>query len=397
MFRIKQRVAELTPMLKEKGRSPISLSMGAPTQMPPKFALDKLSEAIYQEGEHTYSSPKGELYLIEAIQERMKKQYGVNLEKNEIHSLIGSKEGIANFIRELCNPTTNTENKDIIMVPDPGYASYSQMIGVSGGRAYSVPLTKENNYMPNLEEVFLNMDKEGFDRKKVKALIINYPNNPLGAVCTKEYLQSAVDFCKKYNLILISDAAYIDMGFVNTEKPASALICRDAKDVTIEFYSMSKSYAMTGWRIGWACGNAELVGMLGKIKSTIDSGIFKPLQIAASAILNTKEGDEYIEQSVKSFEIKQNILLKGFEELGWDIKNLNIPKATFYLWLPIPKKYNTSEEFTKDVLEKSGIVLVPGSAFGKYGEGWFRISAVTTDDNLKEVINRLKIDGFTFE
>jgi LL-diaminopimelate aminotransferase len=187
------------------------------------------------------------------------------------------------------------------------------------------------------------------------------------------------------------------MGFVNTEKPASALICRDAKDVTIEFYSMSKSYAMTGWRIGWACGNAELVGMLGKIKSTIDSGIFKPLQIAASAILNTKEGDEYIEQSVKSFEIKQNILLKGFEELGWDIKNLNIPKATFYLWLPIPKKYNTSEEFTKDVLEKSGIVLVPGSAFGKYGEGWFRISAVTTDDNLKEVINRLKIDGFTFE
>ena len=209
MFRIKQRTAELTPMLKEKGRSPISLSMGAPVQMPPKFALDKLNEAIYKEGMHTYSSPKGEMFLTNAIQERMKKRYGVELEKTEIHSLIGSKEGIANFIRELCNPTTVVENKDIIMVPDPGYASYSQMIEVSGGRAYPIPLTKENNYMPDLDTVYANMEKEGFDSRKVKAVILNYPNNPLGATCTKEYLQKAVDFCKNHKIILMSDAPSI--------------------------------------------------------------------------------------------------------------------------------------------------------------------------------------------
>lgn len=397
MFKIKQRTAELTEELTSKGRAPISLAMGAPVQPPPKFAIDKLVDILQnQSNVHTYSSPKGEVVLINAIQERMKKRYGVELDKTEIHSLIGSKEGIANFIRELCNPQKNLNDRDIIMVPDPGYASYSQMIEVSGGRAYSIPLTKENNYMPDLEKVYQGMNSEGFDNSKVKAVIINYPNNPLGATCTKEYLQEAVNFCKKHNIILMSDAAYIDMGFDGTEMPSSALVCEGAKDVTIEFYSFSKPYAMTGWRVGWACGNQELVSMLGKMKSTIDSGIFKPLQMTCAAILNTQEGDEYIKESVKHFEKKQKILTEGFKELGWDIDNLYIPTATFYLWLPIPKKYKTSEDFTNDTLTKSGVVFVPGSAFGKYGEGWFRISIVTTEDNLREVIRRLKEDGFRF-
>ena len=327
----------------------------------------------------------------------MKMRYGVELDKTEIHSLIGSKEGIANFIRALCNPTTVEKEKDIIMIPDPGYASYGEMIKVSGGLGYSVPLTKENNYMPDLEEVFEQISKDGYDNKKVKALIINYPNNPLGATCTVEYLQKAVDFCKKHNIILMSDAAYIDMGFEGTEMPVSALTCDGAKDVTIEFYSFSKPYAMTGWRLGWACGNKELVGMLGKIKSVIDSGIYKPLQMAGAAVLNSIEGDEYIVKARKGFKVKQDILTQGFKELGWDIDNLYIPSATFYLWLPIPPKYKKSEDFTNDVLKTSGVVLVPGSAFGKYGEGWFRISAVSADGQLREVIDRLKTDGFRFE
>ena len=149
------------------------------------------------------------------------------------------------------------------------------MIKVSGGLSYSVPLTKENSYMPDLEEVYEQIKKDGYKQSKVKALIINYPNNPLGAGCTKEYLQKAVDFCKKHNIILIRDAAYIDIGFEGTEKPHSVLECNSAKDIAIEFFSFSKPYAMTGWRIGWACGNNELVGILGKLKSTIDSGIFK--------------------------------------------------------------------------------------------------------------------------
>lgn len=397
MFRIKQRASELTPMLKEKNRAPIFLSMGAPVQNPPKFVTDKIIEVLRTPSVHTYSTPKGESVLIDAIQQRMKNKYDVDLEKSEIFSLIGSKEGIANFIRALCNPTTKDEDKDIIMIPDPGYASYGEMIKVSGGKSYSVPLTKENNYMPDLEETFEQLKKDGFNQEKVKALIINYPNNPLGAGCTKEYLQKTVDFCKKHNIILMSDAAYIDIGFEGNERPYSALECDGAKDVTIEFFSFSKPYAMTGWRLGWACGNAELVGMLGKLKSTIDSGIFKPIQMAGAAILNSKEGDEYIIESAKGFQKKQEILTKGFKELGWDIDNLYIPTATFYLWLPIPPKYKTSVDFTNDVLETSGVVLVPGNAFGKYGEGWFRISAVCENEKLEEVIQRLKTDGFRFE
>lgn len=398
MFRIKQKTMELQEELTAKNRAPIYLSMGAPIQAPPKFVTDKLIEILQTNPSvHTYSTPKGEGCFVTAVQERMKMRYGVELDKTEIHSLIGSKEGIANFIRALCNPTTEEKEKDIIMIPDPGYASYGEMIKVSGGIGYSVPLTKENNYMPDLEEVFEQISKDGYDNKKVKALIINYPNNPLGATCTVDYLQKAVDFCRKHNIILMSDAAYIDMGFEGTEMPVSALTCDGAKDVTIEFYSFSKPYAMTGWRLGWACGNKELVGMLGKIKSVIDSGIYKPLQMAGAAVLNSIEGDEYIVKARKGFKIKQDILTKGFKELGWDIDNLYIPSATFYLWLPIPPKYKTSEDFTNDVLKTSGVVLVPGSAFGKYGEGWFRISAVSADGQLREVIDRLKTDGFRFE
>ena len=397
MFRIKQKAAELTPMLIEKNRAPIFLSMGAPVQNPPKFVTDKIIEVLRTPSVHTYSTPKGENVLIEAIQKRMQNKYNVILDKTEIFSLIGSKEGIANFIRAICNPTTNEQEKDIIMIPDPGYASYAEMIKVSGGLSYSVPLTKENSYMPDLEEVYEQIKKDGYKQSKVKALIINYPNNPLGAGCTKEYLQKAVDFCKKHNIILISDAAYIDIGFEGTEKPHSVLECNSAKDIAIEFFSFSKPYAMTGWRIGWACGNNELVGILGKLKSTIDSGIFKPIQIAGAAVLNSTEGDKYIEESAKGFQIKQEILTKGFKELGWDIDNLYIPTATFYLWLPSPPKYKTSEAFTNDVLTKSGIVLVPGSGFGKYGEGWFRVSAVCENEKLEEVIHRLKEDGFRFE
>lgn len=398
MFRIKQKTMELQEELTAKNRAPIYLSMGAPIQAPPKFVTDKLIEILQTNPSvHTYSTPKGEGCFVTAVQERMKNRYGVELDKTEIHSLIGSKEGIANFIRALCNPTTEEKEKDIIMIPDPGYASYGEMIKVAGGLGYSVPLTKGNNYMPDLEEVFEQISKDGYDNKKVKALIINYPNNPLGAACTVDYLQKAVDFCKKHNIILMSDAAYIDMGFEGTEMPVSALTCDGAKDVTIEFYSFSKPYAMTGWRLGWACGNKELVSMLGKIKSVIDSGIYKPLQMAGAAVLNSIEGDEYIVKARKGFKVKQDILTEGFKELGWDIDNLYIPSATFYLWLPIPPKYKKSEDFTNDVLKTSGVVLVPGSAFGKYGEGWFRISAVSADGQLKEVIERLKNDGFRFE
>lgn len=402
MFQIVEDVARLKSELEAKGRAPISLSMGAPVAPPPKFVIDKLKEALDMEGIHSYSTPKGEAYYLEAVAKRMKERFGVDVDpKKEVFSLIGSKEGIANLIRELINPTEKEFERDIIMIPDPAYASYKEMIKVSGGAAYSIPLTFENNFMPDMDEVWSNLKNEGYDEKKVKALMINYPNNPLGATATFDYLKKIVEFCKRKNILLISDAAYADMYFDENDKPHSILEVEGAKDIAVEFFSFSKPYAMTGWRLGWICGNAEAVSIFGKLKSTIDTGIFKALQKAASEIVNSKEGEEYIKNANEGFKKKQEILVKGLKELGWDMGNLNgsvnVPNATFYLWLPVPPRYKTSKEFTDDLLQKSGIVTVPGNAFGKYGEGFFRISIVCSDENLYKIIDRMKEDGFRFK
>lgn len=398
MFQIGEEATRITPELEKKGRPPIKLSMGAPVKNPPQFVIDKLKEALDLPGIHSYSSPRGEAYFLEAVAKRMKSRFGVDLDsKKEIFSLIGSKEGIANIIRELCNATPEEKDRDIILIPDPGYASYKEMIKVSGGVAYSMPLTQENNYMPNLDEVWENLKNEGYDEKKVKALMVNYPNNPLGATATYEYFEHAVAFCKKHSILLISDAAYTDMYFDENKKPPSVLQVPGAKDVAVEFYSFSKPYAMTGWRLGWICGNSEAVQLFGKQKTTIDTGIFKALQKAASEVLNSKEGDDYIVEANLGFKKKQEIFMQGMKELGWPVDKINVPDATFYLWLPIPPRYKSSKEFTDDLMYKSGVVVVPGHAFGKYGEGFFRVSIVCSDENLLECVDRMKKDGFYFE
>ncbi len=396
MFRIKETVSKLTPELTLKNRVPIMLSMGAPTAQPPQKVVDALKSALDEKGAHLYSTPKGEKYLRDAIAQRMKNRFGVELNPDtEIFSLIGSKEGIANFIRALINPAKEKNDKDIIMVPDPGYASYGEMIKASGGLAYPIPLTPDNKFMPNLETVYEKLKNDGFDSNKVKALIINYPNNPLGATATREYLESVVAFCKKHHILLMSDAAYVDMYFKEELKPISILEIEGAKDIAVEFFSFSKPYAMTGWRLGWICGNSDAVQIFGKLKSTIDSGIFKALQKASAEIINSPEGDEYIKKSNKIFKRNQDLFVNGLKnELGWE--DFYVPDATFYLWIPIPKRYKTSVEFTDDLMKKSGVVAVPGNAFGKFGEGFVRISIVCPEEQIKEVIKRMKEDGFTY-
>ncbi len=395
MFKIKEKTAQLKEELTQKGRSPISLAMGAPTSMPPKYLLDAMKEALDDKSAHTYSNPKGEKYFLEAIQTRMKNRFNVYVKTSEICSLIGSKEGIANLLRGIISPTLIDEEKDIILIPDPSYASYKEMIKVSGGKSYSIPLVAENDYTPDLEDIFENLQNEGYNKDKVKALIINYPNNPLGACCDKNYLEKVVEFCKKHEILLISDAAYVDMYFEEKYKPSSVLEINGAKDIAIEFHSFSKPYSMTGWRIGWVCGNEQVVSQFAKFKSTIDSGIFKCIQMAASKVLNSKEGDEYIVWTNNEIKKKSDYFVKAFkEELGWNFDN--VPNATFYQWIKIPSRYKTSEDFCNDLLTKSGVVIVPGTAFGKYGEGHVRVSIVCSKEELQEVVRRMKDDGFTF-
>ena len=398
MFKLKEETARLTPELKAKNRAPISLAMGAPTANPPKYVIDRLKEILDEDGIHTYSTPKGEKYFRDAIAVRMKNRFGVELDPDtEIFSLIGSKEGLANIMRALITSKKEELEKDVILVPDPGYASYLQFIKCSGGKAYPIPLTIENDYKPNMEEVWNNLIKDGYKPENVKAMIINYPNNPLGVTTTKEYVKSVIEFCKKHEILLISDAAYCDLYFDENEKPFSVFEIEGAKDIAVEFYSFSKPYALTGWRLGWVCGNKEIVQRFGKAKSTIDNGIFKALQKACAEVLNSKEGDEYIKAGNEGYKRKQAIMVKGFKELGWNIDENKVPHTTFYLWLPIPPRYNSAFEFCEDLLKTSGIVLVPGNAFGTYGEGVFRLSYVCSDEQLQEVIDRMKADGFTFE
>lgn len=398
MFKITEEVARIRPALEKKGIAPISLTLGAPTQAPPKYIIDKLKEALDIEKIHTYSSPRGEKYYLEAIAKRMKNRFNVDMDPScEIFSLIGAKEGLANFIRAIINSTTIEEDKEIIMVPDPGYASYKEMVKVSGGKSYPIPLTKENNYMPNLDEVYKNMVKEGLNPKKLKAIVLNYPSNPLGVTATLDYFKHAVEFAKKHHIFVISDAAYTDLYFDDNDVPPSIFQVDGAKDVAVEFFTLSKPYAITGWRLGWICANKEIIRMFANEKTTIDTGIFKALQKACADILNSKEGDEYIKATNKEYKRKQEIALYGFKDLGWDLSKVNIPKATFYLWLPIPPRYKSSEDFTNDLMYKAGVVFVPGNACGKYGEGFFRISVVCDDETLLKVFERMKKYGFYYE
>ena len=397
MFKLKEETARLTPELKAKNRAPISLSMGAPTANPPEYVINRLKEILDEDGIHTYSTPKGEKYFREAIALRMKNRFGVDMDpETEIFSLVGSKEGIANLIRTLITPKKGEKEKDVILVPDPGYASYLEFVKCSGGKSYPIPLTYDNDYKPDMAEVWNNLIKDGYKPENVKAMILNFPNNPLGVTTTKDYVAKVIDFCKKHEILLISDAAYCDLYFNENEKPFSVFELEGAKDVAVEFYSFSKPYAVTGWRLGWICGNSEIVQRFGKAKSTIDNGIFKALQKACAELLNSKEGDDYIKAGNEGYKHKQAIMVKGFKELGWPIDESKIPHTTFYLWLPIPPRYKSAYEFCEDLLKTSGIVLVPGNAFGSHGEGFFRLSYVCSDEQLQEVIDRMKADGFTF-
>lgn len=395
MFEIKAKQIELTPMLKAKNRAPIPLSMGAPVEKVPDFVIEKTKEYLNIDSMHTYSTPKGEMRYLEAVKTRMKDRFNVELDaKNEIFSLIGSKEGLSNFIRALVDYSEDTNKQDVIWAPVPGYASYSQMIRMAGAKSFGIELSEENNYTPNLYEVYERYIKEGNDPKKIKAIIINYPNNPLGCSCDLEYLQHCVDFCNDKKIVLISDCAYCDMYYDEKYKPHSALECKGGMDCCVEFYSLSKTYAMTGWRLGYACGNKIGITMLSRMKSTVDTGIFKVLQYASADLLESKEGQDYIDKQNIKFKNKIQKFTDGLNSLGYKVK---MPKTTFYLWVEIPKRFKDAKEFADKLLETSGIVVVPGTGFAPFADRYVRMSVVASDEDLAEVINRMKTDGFYFE
>jgi len=408
MFKLSKKIKSLPPYLfleidkakrkaKQEGRDIIDLGVGDPDQSTPAHIIEKLYQAARDPATHRYALDQGMLRLRQAIAEWYVQRFNLKLDpETEILPLIGSKEGIAHF------PLAFLNEGNYSLVPDPCYPPYKGGTILAGGRPYLMPLKEENAFLPDFKKIPLNI------RRKAKLMYINYPNNPTGAIAEEDFYEDAVKFATKNKIIVISDLAYSEIAY-DGYKPSSFLEVEGAKNVGIEFYSLSKTYNMTGWRIGWACGNAKLVQTLAKVKSNIDSGIFSAIQLAGIAALEGPK--QHIKDMCQLYQERRDTLIKGLNSLGW---RTNAPKATFYVWLNIPNgvilrsnssgsrreteaqttfgipKKIDSIKFSALLLDKANIVVTPGVGFGKYGEGYIRIALTVSRERIQEAVERLK-------
>ncbi len=372
--RIDAKVAEA----KAKGIDVISLGIGDPDMPTLQSVVDEMHIAINDPKNHDYPPYDGTFEFKKASADWMKKRFNVDMDpKDEILANIGSKEAIAHVFFAF------VDSGDVTLCPDPGYPVYQNATILAGGEPYSMPLTAENGFLPELDKIPVDV------AKAAKIMFINYPNNPTGAVCDLDFYKKAVEFCKKYDILLCSDMAYCEMTYDGYVAP-SVFEVEGAKDVAIEFYSHSKSYNMTGWRVGFVAGNKEAIKALGTIKNNIDSGCFKAVQQAA--IKGYSAPAEEIQKLNLMYKERKEVMEQGLRDLGWDIKP---SKATFYIWVPCPKGF-TSEEFATVMLEKAHLVVPPGNGYGKYGEGYIRIAITKPVDVLKKAIQRMKEAGICY-
>ncbi|HSK30348.1 MAG TPA: LL-diaminopimelate aminotransferase, partial [Candidatus Limnocylindria bacterium] len=321
---------------------------------------------------HRYPNSSGMPEFREAVSKWYLSRFNVKLDPaREVVSLIGSKEGIGNMAVAFVDPG------DVVLVASPCYPVYHIGTAFSGGRNYFLPLKKENNFLPDLESIPTDIGKQA------KLLWINYPNNPTAAVADKDFFQRVIDFANKNNVIVCHDAAYTEMGY-DGYRPMSFLEVEGAREVGIEFHSLSKTFNMTGWRIGMAVGNPDLVGGLAQAKSNLDSGIFQAVQEAGIEAL--KLGDKIVEPSRQIFQERRDILVDGLRAVGLECDK---PRATFYLWVSCPKGL-TSAAFTAKLLDEAGVVTTPGNGFGEAGEGYVRFTVCVDKERLREVAERIR-------
>jgi len=372
------KIEEKKEELIKKGVDIIDFGIGDPDLPTPPHIINKMKEVLASKEAANYPTSKGELSFRKAVADWYKKRFGVNLDpESEVCCLIGSKEGLAHL------PLCFIDEGDISLIPDPSYPVYKICTLLAGGEPYLLPLSKENHFLPELDKVPQAVVK------KAKLLFINYPNNPTGAVADKDFFKRAVEFARKNELLLVSDLAYSEMAFDHFT-PSSVLEIPGAKEVTIEFHSLSKTFNMTGWRIGMAVGNKEAVQALATLKSNLDSGVFKAIQFAAIKALTGPQ--DCVVENNKILEERRNILYEGLVSLGWRFEK---PKATFYFWVPVPKG-ETSTSFAERLLEKCGILVVPGSGYGPAGEGYVRMAITIPKEKIKQAIERLKKEKIEF-
>lgn len=358
--------------LQAKGMDVIDLGIGAPDLPTPKFIIDKLCEEVQLPKNHRYSSYDGCKDFREAVAYFYKHHYGVELDPNsEILTLIGSKEGIANLIQACINPG------DTVLIPDPGYPVYQTATHLAGGHSVYFPLDADNGYVP-----LYNQIKEE-NKKAAKLLFLNYPGNPTAATVELNTFLETVTFAKENGIAVVHDAAY-DLVTFDGYKSPSILQVPNAKEVAVEFGSLSKSFNMTGWRIGYVVGNKELIKALHTLKSNIDTSQFLPIQIAAAHALRSDLSD--VKKHGEIFKERMERMYQGLIEAGLEVEK---PRGSIFIWSKIPKGY-TSAEFSERLLEDVGVIVTPGTAFGPSGEGYIRISLSVQLDRIDEVIRRIK-------
>ncbi|MFA6472740.1 MAG: LL-diaminopimelate aminotransferase [Candidatus Latescibacterota bacterium] len=381
-IKLADRIAKLPPYLfaaidemKQEalraGKDVINLGVGDPDLPTPRHIIERLNETAFDPANHQYPSYTGMTDFRKSISKYYLTTRGVKVDPDsEIVTLIGSKEGIGHFPLAFINPG------DIVLVPDPGYPVYAAGTILADGEPYSMPLLGENGFIPDLEKIPADV------ARKAKLMFLNYPNNPTAATCNGDFFRKVVDFAREYNIIVVHDAAYADVTF-DGYRAESFLETPGAMDVGIEFYSLSKTYNMTGWRIAAAIGNSALVRGLGKVKTNLDSGVFQPIQYAGITALESSQ--ECVAENNRIYQERHDVLVGGLKLLGWDVEK---PRASFYVWIRLPKG-TSSTDVTARLIKEAAVVTTPGVGFGDHGEGYIRMTVTSPKERLAEAVDRL--------
>ncbi len=381
-FALAGRLAKLPPYLFaeidrlkqeaiQRGMDIINLGIGDPDLPTPPHIVRKLQEAAADRRNHQYPSYEGMLSFRQAAAEWYSKRFGVTLDPgSEVLSLIGSKEGIGHI------PLAFVDPGEVVLIPDPGYPVYQAGTVFAEGVPHFMPIVRERGFVPDLQAIPAEV------LRKARILFLNYPNNPTAAVAPRAFFFEAVGFARKHRLILCHDAAYSELAF-DGYLPGSLLAVEGAKEVAIEYHSLSKTYNMTGWRIGFAVGCREVLAGLGRIKTNLDSGVFQAVQEAAIAALTGPQ--DCVEAMRAIYKERRDALVDGLSKLGFTVDR---PKATFYVWIRVPEGH-TSASFSSALLSKVGIVMTPGTGFGKHGEGYIRAALTVDAPRVREAVERI--------